>query len=68
MPLVDGPQALTEPAAWDHDWSATTVLIGADIDESRETRERIRRFARERLNQPPGDALLAEILAAESTY
>jgi hypothetical protein len=44
------------------------VIIGADVTESRETRERVRRWARVRLDQPPNDAFLAEILAGESSY
>jgi hypothetical protein len=69
IPLVDAqnhPQ--TESAAWDHDWRTTAVTIGADVQESPQTRERVRDFARARLNQPAGDAFLAEILAAESDY
>jgi hypothetical protein len=69
LPLVDAQQQpMTESAAWDHDWRITTVTIGADVEESRQTRERIRDFARARLAQPAGDAFLAEILAAESAY
>jgi hypothetical protein len=69
FPLVDAQQrSVTETAAWDHDWRTTTVTIGADIQESPQTRERIRDFARARLNQPASDAFLAEILAAESDY
>jgi hypothetical protein len=69
LPLVDTQQRpMTESAAWDHDWPKASVIIGADVTESRETRERVRRWARARLDQPPGDAFLAEILAAESAY
>ena len=72
LPLVDAQQRpMTESAAWDHDWPTTSVIIGAEISgvtETRETRERVRRWARARLDQPPGDAFLAEILAAESSY
>jgi hypothetical protein len=69
LPLVDAQhQPMTESAAWDHDWRTTTVTIGADVEESRQTRERIRGFARARLAQPTSDAFLAEILAAESNY
>ncbi|MCV7101435.1 hypothetical protein [Mycobacterium palustre] len=69
LPLADdrrGP--LTESAAWDHDWSATSVVVGADVSESGEARDRARRWARSRLDRPPADAFLAEILAAESDY
>jgi hypothetical protein len=59
---------MTETAAWNHDWSLTSVTIGADVDESPKTRERIRSFARARLDRPANDAFLAEILAAESNY
>jgi hypothetical protein len=72
LPLVDGQgRPVPESAAWDHDWSATSVIVGAQVSdaaETRETRERVRRWARERLDRPPGDAFLAEILAAESDY
>lgn len=69
LPLIDTAQRpMTESAAWDHDWAATTVTVGAETAETREARDRIRRWARARLDRPPGDAFLAEILAAESTY
>ncbi|MGE2816427.1 hypothetical protein ACQI5H_14995 [Mycobacterium heidelbergense] len=70
LPLVDGQQRpVTESAAWDHDWTATSVTVGADVAaETRETRERVRRWARARLDRPGDDAFLAEILAAESAY
>jgi len=61
-------QAITESTAWNHDWRETTVAIGADVEESPQTRERIRDFARARLNRLAGDAYLAEVLAAESDY
>ena len=59
---------MTETAAWGHDWSTTSVTVGADVEESEQTRERIRDYARARLAQPPNDAFLAEILATESDY
>ncbi|MCK8643634.1 hypothetical protein [Mycobacterium colombiense] len=69
LPLEDGPgRALTESAAWGHDWSAASVVVGAETPESAETRARVRRWARARLDLPPRDAFLAEILAAESAY
>jgi hypothetical protein len=72
FPIVDQEQlAVTESAAWDHDWRSTAVTIGADQKESVEspqTRERIRDFARTRLRAPARDAFLAEVLAAESDY
>jgi hypothetical protein len=69
FPLVDAQQRpMTESAAWDHDWRSTVVTIGVDLDESPQTRARIRAFARARLDQPASDAFLAEILAAESDY
>jgi hypothetical protein len=72
LPLIGaGQQPVTETQAWDHDWPATTVTIGADVDDSDDaarTRERIRAFARARLARPGPDAFLAEILAAESDY
>ncbi|OBK54004.1 hypothetical protein [Mycobacterium sp. 1081908.1] len=69
LPLVDGGQhPVTEAAAWDHDWSATSVIVGAPVSEARETRDRVRRWARARLERPPHDAFLAEILAGESDY
>jgi len=72
LPLVDTQQRpLTEQAAWDHDWPATSVIIGtevSDVTEAREARERVRRLARSRMDQPGDDAFLAEILASESAY
>jgi hypothetical protein len=69
LPLVDAEQRpITESAAWDHDWSATAVTVGAGTTENRETRDRIRRWAHSRLDRPPADAFLAEILASESAY
>lgn len=69
VPLLDAQrQALTESAAWNQDWPATSVVVGAPVGEPREVRERIRRWVRTRLDQPPPDAFLAEILAAESSY
>jgi hypothetical protein len=63
----EGP--LTENQAWDHDWSATTVAVGADVPgESQAIRQRMRAFARARLARPGSDAFLAEIVAAESDY
>lgn len=63
-PVVAGQ----ESAAWDHDWSMMSVVVGAETVEAPETRERVRRWARARQNLPPQDAFLAEILAAESAY
>jgi hypothetical protein len=72
VPLVDDRQRpVTESTAWGHDWSATSVIIGAEVPqatETREIRERVRRWARARLDRPPTDAFLAEVLAAESDY
>lgn len=68
VPLLDGGKALSESAAWNHDWPATTVVVGADTTEPREARERVRRWVRARLDNPPPDAFLAEILAGESSY
>lgn len=69
LPLVNDRRPMTESAAWDHDWTATSVTVGADVAaETREARERVRRWARARLDRPGDDAFLAEILAAESAY
>jgi hypothetical protein len=69
FPIVDEQnQPIAESAAWDHDWRSTTVTVGANIEESPQTRERIREFARSRMREPAGDAFLAEVLAAESDY
>jgi hypothetical protein len=69
FPLADDEgRPLTESAAWDHDWATTAVIVGADSTETRETRERVRRWAHARLDRPPADAFLAEILASESAY
>jgi hypothetical protein len=70
LPLVDaGLGPVMESLAWGHDWSQTSVTIGAPMsEETPETRERVRRWARTRLDRPADDAFLAEILAAESAY
>jgi hypothetical protein len=63
--------SMTEDQAWGHDWSATTVSVGADVterDDAAGTRDRVRDFARARLARPGDDAFLAEVLAAESDY
>ncbi|QLL07234.1 hypothetical protein [Mycobacterium vicinigordonae] len=67
--LVDAQgRALLESDAWNHDWPPTSVVVGAGVSEAREIRDQIRQWVRTRLDQPPQDAFLAEILAAESTY
>jgi hypothetical protein len=69
--MDEGHRVLAEGPAWNHDWSTTTVAVGADVQESAEaaeTRQRIRAFARRRLAAPGEDAFLAETLAAESDY
>ena len=69
FPVMDEAQQLvTESAAWDHDWRTATVTVGADVEESPHTRERMRDFVRARLRAPAPDAFLAEVLAAESDY
>lgn len=72
VPLIDARRGeLTESAAWNHDWPATSVVIGAPLaatSEPREARDRVRAWVRARLDQPPPDAYLAEILASESSY
>ena len=74
LPLSDiHQQPISQSAAWNHDWRKTAVTVGADLGadpntESPEVRQRIREFARARLTDPPPDAFLAEILAAESDY
>ena len=69
LPLVDARrEPLTESAAWAHDWSTTVVAVGAEVEETPQARERVRAFVRARLAQPPSDAFLAEIIAAESDY
>jgi hypothetical protein len=69
FPLADAQrQPVTESAAWDHDWRSTAVMVGADVRESPQARERIRDFARARLREAASDAFLAEVLAAESDY
>ena len=64
----DANAPATAATAWDQDWSAATVTVGADVDESSDARLRVRQFARQRLAQPGPDAYLAEILAAEADY
>ncbi|OKH83765.1 hypothetical protein EB75_07535 [Mycobacterium sp. ST-F2] len=69
---VDGhtslPLAVTETQAWGHDWTGTTVTVGAETGETEAVRDRIRRYVRARLAAPGADAFLAEILAAEADY
>jgi hypothetical protein len=67
--VVDSAQRpIAEAAAWNHDWRSATVTVGTDVEESVQTRERVRQFVRSRLARPGDDAYLAEILAAESDY
>jgi hypothetical protein len=69
LPLVDAQhRPMMESAAWNHDWTRTSVIIGAQVSETRETRERVRRWVHTRLDRPADDAFLAEILASESAY
>lgn len=68
IPLADGDGPATDAVAWDHDWSAASVSVGADVTESRLLRDRVRVFARARLLEPGDDAFLAEVLAAEADY
>lgn len=72
LPVMDGQgRPLTESSAWDHDWSMTEVSVGAPLAgalETAETRERVRRWARARLDGPADDAFLAEVVAAEAAY
>ncbi len=63
-----GAEPVTASAAWDQDWSATTVTVGAAVDEPAQARRRVRLLARRRLAEPAADAYLAEILAAEADY
>lgn len=66
--LFDGDRPLTADAAWDHDWSDASVTVGADVAEARQTRDRVRAFARARLATPGEDAFLAERLATDADY
>jgi len=66
--LFDGAAATSEDTAWGHDWSTATVLLGPDVAETRQARDRARAFARRRLSEPGADAYLAEIVAAEADY
>lgn len=69
FPLADDQhRPVSETEAWNHDWRTAVVTVGADVEESAETRHRVRAFARARLAAPSTDAFLAEILAAESDY
>lgn len=69
---VDGnatlPLPATETQAWGHDWTDTTVTVGAQTGETEAVRDRVRRYVRARLTAPGPDAFLAEILAAEADY
>lgn len=67
--LFDAANApVTESVAWNHDWHDLELVVGADVGEAAEVRERVRTLARSRLRQPGPDAFLAEQLAAESDY
>lgn len=70
LPVFDADgQPVDEARAWDADWSATEISVGATGPaESGELRDRVRVFARARLAAPTADAFLAELLAAESDY
>ncbi|KDF02274.1 hypothetical protein Y900_025895 [Mycolicibacterium aromaticivorans JS19b1 = JCM 16368] len=69
VPVLDEANAPVAAAtAWDQNWSTTVVTVGAQMAEAPDARERVRRFARQRLSQPGPDAYLAETLAAESDY
>jgi hypothetical protein len=69
FPLFDAQrQPVSETAAYNHDWDSTVVTVGAVVDESPQTRDRVRDLARARLAMPAHDAYLVEILAAESDY
>ena len=69
---IDGnatlPLPATETQAWGHDWTGTTVTVGAAAGETEAVRDRVRRYVRARLTAPGPDAFLAEILAAEADY
>ncbi|MDG4668758.1 hypothetical protein [Mycobacterium sp. 236(2023)] len=67
--LLDEHQVpVTETAAWNRDWRETAVTIGVDVGETPAVRERVRTFAKSRLQRIGADAFLAEVLAAESDY
>lgn len=72
VPLIDADRGeMTEVAAWNHNWPATSVVVGVPLPEAaepREARDRVRHWVRARLEQPPPDAFLAELLASESSY
>jgi hypothetical protein len=68
FPIVGSGRPISESAAWNHDWRGTIATVGVRVNETPETRERVRRFARARLARPGNDAFLAEVLAAESDY
>lgn len=69
FPIVDVQRVpVTESVAWNHDWRTAVVTVGVPVEESVESRDRVREFARSRLAEPGADAFLAEILAAEADY
>lgn len=69
VPLVDAERApLTESVAWGRDWDQTAVTVGVEVAEPAQLRERVRSYARRRLELRGPDTFLAEILAAESDY
>jgi hypothetical protein len=69
VPLVgEDNRPATAHEAWDADWSATALTVGVDVEETPQSRDRVRLWARLRRAGPRPDAFLAEILAAESDY
>ncbi|WP_078314545.1 hypothetical protein [Mycobacterium sp. D16Q16] len=70
LPVFDADgRPADEAQAWNADWSAARVSVGAgEATESSELRDRVRAFARARLAAPAPDVFLAELLAAESDY
>ncbi|MFB1299152.1 hypothetical protein ACAG24_026980 [Mycobacterium sp. pW049] len=66
--LDEDHSPVTEMTAWSRDWRETAVRIGVDVGESPDMRDRVRAFARTRLQRFGADTFLAEVLAAESDY
>lgn len=69
LPILDADGTpLLKAQAWNTDWSAAELTVGAGAGEPAEIRARVRALARARLAEPSDDAFLAELLAAESDY
>jgi hypothetical protein len=66
--LFDATEAMTESAAWNHDWRGTSAMIGVSVGETAKRGSGSDDSRRSRLRDPVSDAFLAELVAAEADY